>query len=140
MSFSFKGYGDSSGSPTSEQAVVSDALAVYRWIVQHCRTENAGEGAPAAEPIPEATSPAHVAHIVRMEEGAASEAIGAPVIVWGHSLGTGYVTMCMPREHLLLLLICSYIMHKCTDIIRNAIYLYISLISNLHMYESAYQI
>ena len=91
MSSSFKGYGDSSGSPTSEQAVVSDALAVYRWIVQRCRTENAGAGGPAAEPIPEATSLAHGAHIARMGEGAAPEAGGAPIIVWGHSLGTGYV-------------------------------------------------
>lgn len=91
------GYGDSSGHPTSEQAVVSDALSVYRWIVR-CHRDNVGVPVGASESGPEfgpETVSGSEMSRGRIEDGATSEtaatSAGAPVIVWGHSLGTGYI-------------------------------------------------
>ena len=81
MSHCSAGFGDSSGSPTTDRSVASDAAAVYRWILEH-RTSAAS--AADAEGDCEAHEPA--------EEGSHQQvAAGAPVIIWGHSLGTGCV-------------------------------------------------
>lgn len=76
---------------------MSDALAVYRWIVR-CHRDNVGVPVGARESGPECgpeTVSGSEMSRGHMEDSATSEtaatSAGAPVIVWGHSLGTGYI-------------------------------------------------
>ncbi|XP_033735748.1 lysophosphatidylserine lipase ABHD12-like [Pecten maximus] len=66
FSIDYRGFADSSGSPT-EEGVVEDAFCMYKWVKEHC-----GD---------------------------------SPIIIWGHSLGTGVATLlvrhlCYTKEKL----------------------------------------
>ena len=81
MSHCSAGFGDSSGCPTTDRSVASDAAAVYRWILKR---RTSADSAADAEGVSETHGPAE-------ECSHQQVAAGTPVIIWGHSLDTEFV-------------------------------------------------
>lgn len=75
------GFGDSSGNPTSDRSIVSDAEAIYRWILE--RRKSAAVNTHLERDGQE---------LKTADSGARPQgATGSPIILWGQSFGTGFV-------------------------------------------------